>query len=210
MNNNSNIKILNQESLIDGVRFLAAKDSDFADIVDTIGPPPLWDRPSGFATLVYIILEQQVSLSSARAAYNRLIQAVSPLTPENFLEIPQTQLKAIGFSRQKSGYCRSLACEIIGNRLDLDKTAEMNDEEVISYLTSFKGIGSWTAQIYLLEVLLRQDIWPTGDLALARAIQQVKKWDYLPTPELVEELGHMWRPWRSVAARLFWHHYLSA
>jgi DNA-3-methyladenine glycosylase II len=169
----------------------------------------MWGREPGFPTLVHIILEQQVSLASARAAYDRLLLAASPLTPERFLQLDDARLRAIGFSRQKAAYGRHLARAILDGRLDLVALEAMDDEAARSALTEIKGIGPWTANIYLLMALRRPDIWPSGDLALAVAVQMVKRLDARPTPDEMEAYGEHWRPWRAAAARLLWHYYLS-
>lgn len=189
---------------------LAARDADLAAIVARFGPPPMWARPPGFSTLVYIILEQQVSLASARAAYDRLLALAGPLTPERFLSLDDEALRSAGFSRQKTTYGRHLAQAVLSGQLDLEALAGLEDEEVKVKLTAVKGIGHWTADVYLLMALLRPDVWPAGDLALAAAVQRVKKLDGRPGGEALIEMGEAWRPWRAVAARLFWVHYLAA
>ena len=173
------------------------------------GPPPLWDRPPGFGTLVHIILEQQVSLASARAAYDRLLAATDPLTPEAFLVLDDAELLAIGFSRQKARYGRALAAGILHGTLDLDGLWPLDDEAVQAALEAIPGIGRWTSTIYLLMVLCRPDVWPTGDIALATAVAQAKGLSARPDPATLMQIGEAWRPWRSVAARLFWHDYLA-
>lgn len=169
----------------------------------------MWQREAGFSTLLHIILEQQVSLASARAAHNKLLKAASPLTPQRFLHLDDARLRAIGFSRQKTAYGRHLSQSIIEGQLDLDVLHSMSDDDVRSELIKIKGIGQWTADVYLLMVLRRPDIWPTGDLALAVAAQSVKRLKSRPSPQKLEQLGRAWRPWRAVAARILWHHYLS-
>lgn len=169
----------------------------------------MWAREPGFPTLVHIILEQQVSLASARAAYDRLLAVVSPLTPGRFLELDDARLRAIGFSRQKTAYGRYLAQALLNGQLDLDALGAMDDAAVRSALTQIKGIGPWTADIYLLMALRRPDVWPSGDLALAAAVQSIKGLAARPVPDELQALGENWRPWRAVAARLLWHHYLS-
>lgn len=181
-----------------------------ADIYSRLGPPPLWARESGFPTLVYIILEQQVSLASARAAYTKLIAAVNgKLTPKNFLNFTPAELKTIGFSRQKAAYSCALANSIINGEVDLAGLDLLDDDAVFSTLLRLKGVGHWTASIYLLMVLLRPDSWPGGDLALAVAVQELKNLPSRPTPTELEEISLAWRPWRAVAARLLWAHYLD-
>jgi DNA-3-methyladenine glycosylase II len=203
------MKRLSQLTLLKGVRELAIRDADLARIAFTYGPPPLWEREQGFHTLIHIILEQQVSLASAKAAYNRLEDSLQPLSPQNFLRLTDEELKRIGFSQQKTRYGRELANAILDGRLDLESLGKLEDEEAKEQLMKVKGIGSWTADIYLLMALGRPDIWPKGDLALEVALQRVKGWLRRPMPEEVREISDGWRPWRAVAARLLWHFYLS-
>jgi len=169
----------------------------------------MWEREAGFSTLLHIILEQQVSLASARAAHTKLLEIAKPLTPRRFLKLDDATLKAVGFSRQKTRYGRELARSIIQRELDLDGLMSLDDGAVRSELIKINGIGRWTADIYLLMVLRRPDIWPSGDLALAVAAQHVKKLKTRPTPDELDEIGIAWKPWRAVAARILWHYYLS-
>lgn len=200
---------LTKGALDAAVAELAARDPDLARIVERHGAPPLWDREPGFATLVHLVLEQQVSLASARAAFDRLLAVVDPLTPARFLELDDAQLLAIGFSRQKARYGRALARAILSGDLDLEQLGSLHDDEVHAALQSVPGIGPWTSTVYLLMVLLRPDLWPVGDIALAESVGQVKGLGRRPGPAEMEGLGEAWRPWRSVAARLFWHDYLA-
>lgn len=200
---------LNDDALTRAVRHLARRDPDLRRVVKRFGAPPMWARESGFSTLLHIILEQQVSLASARAAHSRLVEVASPLTPSRFLRLDDATLKAVGFSRQKTLYGRELARAIVDGILDLDALSSMDDAAVRSELIKIKGIGRWTADIYLLMVLRRPDIWPTGDLALAVAAQKVKRLEARPTQEDLNEMSEAWRPWRAVAARILWHYYLS-
>jgi DNA-3-methyladenine glycosylase II len=191
------------------VRELAIRDEDLARVIATYGTPPLWVREPGFPSLVYIILEQQVSLASARAAFQRLRAVTNPLTPARFLKVSEEQLRQIGFSRQKTLYTRLLAESLVMRYLDLNDLHDLSDDAARKFLIALKGIGAWTADIYLLSALRRPDIWPIGDLALAVAVQEVKRLRSRPSPERLEKLGQPWRPYRAVAARLFWHAYLS-
>ena len=200
---------LNETAFAQGVRFLAGRDEHLAAVVKTYGQPPLWVREPGFPTLVYIILEQQVSLASARAAFARLKTAANPLTPERFLKLTDVELLRIGFSRQKALYSRLLAESLARRYFDLRDLLQLRDDSARNMLIAFKGIGRWTADIYLMSALRRPDIWPTGDLALATAVQEVKRLRKRPSPGKLEALSIPWRPWRAVAARLFWHAYLS-
>jgi len=200
---------LDQASLLQGVEALSEIDAGLARVVSSYGPPPLWAREPSFATLIHIILEQQVSLASANAAFARLLDVASPLTPERFLTLDDELLRGVGFSRQKQRYGRHLAQCILAGDLDLATLPDLTDEETRQTLMQVKGIGAWTADIYLMAALLRPDIWPVGDLALAVAAQQVKGLAARPTPDELTELAEPWRPWRAVAARILWHNYLS-
>ena len=200
---------LTQTAFAAGLADLAQRDPDLGAVVAAIGPPPMWARAPGFGTLLHIILEQQVSLASAQAAYDKLLALGQPLTPERFLSYDGAVLRAAGFSRQKAHYGRELAQMLSAGRLKLHRLSRLDDDQVRQALVGVKGIGPWTAEIYLLMVLRRADAWPLGDLALALAAQSVKKLAALPNSEELAALGAGWRPWRAVAARILWHHYLS-
>ncbi len=200
---------LDRQRLGTAVEELARRDAHLASVRQRFGVPPLWARRPGFSALVKIILEQQVSLASARAAFERLRGEVDRLTPRTFLELDAATLRRVGFSRQKAGYCQSLAAEIVAGRLRLVELARMDDESAHRRLTRLRGVGRWTADIYLLMALGRPDVWPRGDLALAKAAQRVKRLQHLPTDEELGEIALAWRPWRAVAARMLWHDYLS-
>jgi DNA-3-methyladenine glycosylase II len=201
--------LLDDKVFATAVGELARRDKDLAGVVTIYGQPPLWVREPGFPSLIYIILEQQVSLASARALYQRLQEAVKPFTPARFLKLTEAEMRRLGFSRQKAHYTRLLAEAIHRKQFALHKLHELEDKIAREQLTSLKGIGNWTADIYLLSALRRPDIWPTGDLALATAVQEVKRLRKRPSPEKLETMSAPWRPWRAVAARLFWHAYLS-
>jgi DNA-3-methyladenine glycosylase II len=200
---------LNKRTLLDGVHFLASKDRTLQSVVTRYGSPPLWEREQGFATLIFIILEQQVSLASAKAAYDKLLMHVDPLCPAGFIDLTDDQLKGFGFSRQKTSYGRHLANAILDKSLDLVKLADLEDQEAKTRLMQVKGIGSWTADIYLLRALGRPDVWPSGDLALAVAVQRLKGLATRPSPRELDIMSRAWRPWRAVAARILWHYYLN-
>ncbi len=201
---------LDKQSLARGVSVLCRRDPDLAAVIDDIGLPPLWARPAGFVTLIRIILEQQVSLASADAAYRRLRESLPRITPAGFLSLSDADLRAAGFSRQKTVYCRELATTLADKSLSLRQLHRSSDQEIRQLLTSIKGIGDWTVDIYLLMVLKRPDAWPVGDLALARAAKEIKGFATLPAAVDLEELGEDWRPWRAVAARVLWHYYLCS
>ncbi|HEX8722909.1 MAG TPA: hypothetical protein VF736_19985 [Pyrinomonadaceae bacterium] len=203
------VKRLTRASLARGVRELSEGDEDLARVARAYGVPPLWEREEGFPTLVLTILEQQVSLASALAAFERLTAAASPLTPENFLAFDGARLRAFGFSRQKALYCRLVAQAVVSGGLNLRALASLDDDAVRAELVRLKGVGPWTAEIYLLRALLRPDAWPAGDLALQLAAREVKGLPARPTAAGLDALAESWRPWRAVAARLLWLHYLG-
>jgi len=191
------------------VRALAEADADLGEVVARHGSPPLWGREPGFPTLLRIILEQQVSLASARATYERLLTAIPTLTPAALLNLDDAALRTAGFSRQKASYARDLARSLADRTLDLVDLESKSDDDARLELTRLRGIGTWSADIYLLMALRRSDIWPRSDLALATAALEVKRLDRRPAPDELERLAARWRPWRAVAARILWHHYLS-
>ncbi len=200
--NNENLPLYCQE--------LAYKDTDLALIFQTYGTPPLWKREAAFATLVHIILEQQVSLASALSAFNKLKAKLGKITPENVLSLTDEELKAAYFSRQKIVYARCLSEAIICGSLNLQSLENLSDKDVKHELKKIKGIGDWTADIYLLMALLRPDVMPKGDLALHVAWQKLKKLEVRPNSDEFLIIAERWKPFRAVAARLLWHFYLNA
>jgi len=204
------IDTLTKSTFSSALSYLSTMDKDLKFVIDKYGPPPMWSRKPGFQTLVNIILEQQVSLASAKVAFENLNNYTSPLTPKNFLKIDDSELKKIGFSRQKIRYCRNIATAIMKGELKINDFLHMPDSAVRLELLKITGIGPWTADIYLLMALNRQDIWPVGDLALISAIQKLKDLPERPDNVKFESLGKLWKPWRAVAARILWHFYLSS
>ena len=192
------------------VEWLSVRDKSLASVVERYGMPPLWAREPGFPTLLHIILEQQVSLASAKTAFDRLCAAIGrPPTPAKFLTLDDVQLKSIGFSRQKIRYGRELSRAIIDGRLDLETLASADDDTVRAELTRLPGIGNWTVDVYLLLALQRPDAFASTDLALLISVQRLKKLKTRPTPLQFEAMAEKWRPYRAGAARLLWHAYLS-
>src|SRR5215216_3376445 len=173
------------------------------------GDPPLWRRATGFTTLVHIILEQQVSLKSAKSMLVRLQGVIEPFTPERFLDLGDAHLRSLGVTRQKSAYLIDLSTSIVNGQLSFTKLAGMSDDDARLALTQIKGIGLWSADVYLLMAMRRADIWPAGDLALAVAMQDLKRLPQQPSPDELERLAEQWRPLRAVAARMLWQHYLG-
>lgn len=200
---------LDKDRLARATRALCRRDPDLARVVDRWGVPPLWARRPGFTTLLRIILEQQVSLASARTMYLRLHRHLGGITPTAVHRCGVDGLRAIGFTRQKAAYCHGLAVELVEARLDLRRLKRLDDEAVRARLTALRGVGPWSADIYLLMALGRADVWPPGDIALLQAMQEVKRLRTRPSFERARRIAARWAPWRSVASRILWHHYLS-
>ena len=201
---------LTTTSLLTATQDLARRDPDLRAIVRQFGPPPLWARRPGFPTLVRIILEQQVSLTSAQSMFNRLRRHAGAVTPAAVGALGVRGLRAIGFTSQKAEYCHGLAEAIRGGELDLAAISRSSDEVGMSKLLAVRGLGPWSVDIYYLMALRRPDVWPRGDLALATAVHRVKRLRARPDHDKLARMAEHWAPWRSVAARILWHHYLGA
>lgn len=197
----------NFQSLCDGV---AAGDAELAGVIRAHGYPPMWNRPNSFETLVHIILEQQVSLASALAALNKLREKVGEVTPEAALALSDEEWKACYFSRQKMAYVKYLAVELMSGELYLFTLEALPDEEVRARLTSLKGIGNWTVDVYLIFVLQRADIFPLGDLAAVNALKRLKGFARETHRDELLPVIERWRPYRTIATMLLWHFYLSS
>ena len=204
------MRALTRSTLSEGARALRARDRDLARILDRLGEPPLWGRRPGFSALVRVILEQQVSLASARSLYRTLHVHLGGVTAEKVHRAGETGLRELGCTRQKARYCYELAARILDGRLDLAAVAALPDEVGRSLLLAVPGIGPWSVDIYYLMALRRPDVWPEGDLALAAALREIKRMDDLPTQAAQRAMAAAWLPWRSVAARVLWAHYLAA
>ena len=202
------IKPLTSRSLKLHSKTLASRCPHLAIVYEKYGPPPLWDRPQGFATLLQIILEQQVSLASAKACFDKLCMRVGDVTPQSLLRSTDVELKADGFSRQKTAYARHLAEAVVARHVDFESLNSLPDAEVKTELIKLKGVGEWTSDIYLLMVMLRPDIMPKGDVALHTAWHKLSG-EPRPASEEFLVIAERWKPYRSVAARLLWHFYLS-
>jgi DNA-3-methyladenine glycosylase II len=203
-------RTLTRQALHEASGLLAARDAAFAGIRERLGTPPLWGRRPGYATLVRIILEQQVSLASARTLYRRLYAHLGGMTPEHVASSSITALREFGLTRQKAGYCHGLALRLQDGSLDLTAVARAPDAAGRAALLDVPGLGPWSVDIYYLMALRRPDVWPTGDLALAVALRELRRMKRLPTKEEQQRLARRWAPWRSVAARMLWAHYLEA
>src|SRR5580704_11544704 len=197
------------QQLEQGVEALA-DEPVFRAILDRAGMPRFRRRRNGFATLLHIILEQQVSIDAAAAMHRRLAGLCRPLAPEPFLALDDATLRACGFSRQKMDYARRLAQAVASGVFDFDRLEGAEDNAVLADLIALKGIGRWSAEIYLIFALGRSDIWPAADLGLQLAIADCLGLDARPGERELRQIGDKWAPWRSVAACLFWQSYLHA
>ena len=189
---------------------LAAADADLAKIIALYGYPPLWSRPNAFETLVHIILEQQVSLASALSALNKLRERVGEITPARILLLTDEEMKACYCSRQKTSYIKYLAEAILSGQLNLAELRELSDDVVRAKLVALKGIGNWTADVYLMFVLQHADIFPVGDLAAVNALKRVKNLPVATSREEIIGIAENWKPYRTIASMLLWHYYLSS
>jgi len=199
---------LTTTSLAIGAQQLASCDRRLGAALARNGVPPLWARPQGFGTLLRIILEQQVSLAAARTMLGRLTESLGPLTPATIARTGELGLRKRGITRQKASYCIGLAAMVLAGSLDLRKLQSLDDDEVWSRLTAVRGIGSWTAGVYLLMALRRPDVWPSGDLALLNSAKLVLRPRGRLDQHRLDGIADRWKPYRSIAARILWHDYL--
>lgn len=188
---------------------LAMRDEALKFIIATHGYPPLWKRDPSFETLLHIILEQQVSLSSAKAALNKLVEKIGRITPAKILRLTDEELRSCYFSRQKSSYVKHLARAIIDGELQLKRLKIASDEDVRTALKKIKGIGDWTADVYLMMALQRADLFPLGDVALVTSMKEVKKLKQDISREEIAKIAAKWKPYQTIAAYILWHAYLS-
>ena len=188
---------------------LAKKDMHLKNIIKQYGYPPLWSRKPSFETFIHIILEQQVSLASAKAALNKLKERIGTITPKKLLLLSDVELKACYFSRQKIIYARCLAQTIERGELSIKKLQTLSNEEIRITLTQIKGIGNWTVDVFLMMVLHRTDLFPTGDIALMNSVKHIMQLPSHTSKEEILQIAELWRPNRTVAAFLFWHAYIK-
>lgn len=188
---------------------LARKEPLFRSIIDTQGLPPYWTRPATFQTLTLTILEQQVSLAAAYAAFKKLKAKTGYVTPAKILAMSDEELKACYFTRQKIVYVRELANAITSKKLVLKKLEKMPDEEVRFTLKQIKGIGDWTVDVYLMHALRRTDLFPLGDIALVNSLKHERSLPAHTTKEELLAMAEPWRPYRTIASMILWHAYIK-
>jgi len=188
---------------------LYRKDKDLKKIVDEHGYPPIWMRPPSFQTLILTILEQQVSLASAYAAFKKLRKKTGNITPAKIMDLTDDELRKCYFSRQKIVYARELAKAILLKKLHLKKLESLDNDNVRTTLKKIKGIGDWTVDIYLIHALRRLDIFPIGDLALVNSLKEIKNLSGYCTKEEMLAVSIPWRPFRTIASMILWHSYIQ-
>lgn len=187
---------------------LAELDPDLKNCLEEYGYPPLWTRKPSFETLIHIILEQQVSLASAKSTLLQLKEKTGPVTAAKLLKLSDADLKACYFSRQKILYARQLTEAVISGKLVIPDLAKLSNEEVRSRLTAIKGIGNWTTDVYLMMVLHRNDLFPVGDLALMQSVRYVKQLPAHSTRDEILAMSERWKPYRTIAAFILWYAYI--
>ena len=204
----SKIQKLNNRTLALGIKHLKKVDSDFKKILrDRNDQINSFKKTGGFEGLISLIVEQQLSVASAKAIFSRVKLVCGDFEASSFLKIKEGELKATGLSRQKVTYCRNVAEAVINKTLDFKKLEKMSDQEVVEMLVKIKGIGEWTAQCYLMACMKRLDAWPSSDLGLIVAIQKIKKINERPKSLTIEKMAEPWKPFRSIAALLLWSTY---
>ncbi len=201
--------VFNETSFAAICKKLAKKDADLAGIIKQHGLPPMWTRPNTFQTLILTILEQQVSLAAAYAAFKKLKDKIGYVTPAKILKLTDEEMRACYFTRQKMGYARGLAVAVQSKRIVLKKLGSLPDEEVRNILIQLKGIGHWTIDVYLMHALQRTDLFPLGDIALVNSLKEVKQLPKDISKEEMLAIAELWRPYRTVASMILWHSYIK-
>jgi DNA-3-methyladenine glycosylase II len=204
-----NIQCFDETNFYSLCDHLAWRDIHLKNIIQTYSYPPFWNRTPTFATLVHIILEQQVSLASAKAAFLKLQEKIGHITPEYLLQLTDEEMKACYFSRQKIIYAKALASSIVSGDLIIEQLNELDDDSIINKLQKIKGIGNWTTDVFLMMALHRCDCFPTGDIALIKSIKEVKDLPPATSREEILSIANHWKPYRTIAAYLLWHSYIK-
>lgn len=201
---------LDQQQIDNALQQLALQDDDVARGLVLVGTPPPRIRPSGFPTLLSIVISQQLATSAAAAIRQRVEALLGEITPQRFLAVEDQALRDVGLSWRKIEYGNGLARAIDEETLDLQKLRELSDNEAIKAITALRGFGRWSAEIYLMFSLNRPDIFPADDLALLVALQRLKGLEEKPTPKQARQLIEHWAPWRSAGSLFLWHYYHGA
>ncbi len=201
---------MNKRSIKKGLTALAKVDTEVAQAIELIGLPEPRIRPAGFETFLSTIVSQQISTKAAQAIKSRVVALMPEISAETLLNIDDEALRAAGLSYRKVEYAKVLAGAICSGQLDVDGLSTMADEAAIEEITALKGFGRWSAEIYLMFSLGRQDIFPANDLALLVALGKLKGLEKKPTPKVARDMVEHWAPWRSVGSLFLWHYYQGA
>ncbi len=201
--------VFNKKNFLQLCNKLTRKDADLAAIIRQYGFPPMWVRPNTFQTMVLFILEQQVSLASAYAAFKKLKEKIGYVTPGKLLRMTDAELRACYFSRQKIIYARELAAAVQKRKIVLKRLSALPDEEVRVQMIQLKGIGHWTIDVYLMHSLQRTDLFPLGDIALVNSLKEIKQLPKEVSKEEMLKIAERWRPYRTIAAMILWHGYIK-
>jgi DNA-3-methyladenine glycosylase II len=188
---------------------LTKRDVDLRNIIRRHGYPPMWTRPNTFQTLILTILEQQVSLAAAYAAYKKLKEKIGYVTPHKLLQLSDEEMRNCYFTRQKIGYARNLAEAVINKKISLKKISLLPDNEVRAEMIQLKGIGHWTIDVYLMHALRRTDLFPLGDIALVNSLKENKRLPQHITKDEMLSIAEPWRPYRTIASMILWHSYIK-
>jgi DNA-3-methyladenine glycosylase II len=198
----------NEKDLVFICDRLSERDPHLLQILKDYGYPPFWSREASFSTLIHIILEQQVSLASARAAFVKLKSHIGEITPRKILSLTDEELKQCYFSRQKTIYAKCLAQAFAEERIRAEQLTSSTDEELRKILTDIKGIGNWTVDVFLMMCLHSTDLFPFGDIALVNSLKHVKNLPAHTDKVYLESITEHWKPYRTVAAFMLWHAYI--
>lgn len=201
--------VFNKKNFEKLCRKLAKKDAELAAIIKEHGYPPMWTRPATFQTLILTILEQQVSLASAYAAFKKLKERIGYVTPSKILSLSDADLRSCYFSRQKIVYARELATTIRKRKLVLSQLAHLQEEEIRLEMKKIKGVGDWTVDVFLMHALQRTDLFPLGDIALVNSLIEVKRLPRDISKEKMLQIAETWKPYRTIASMLLWHAYIK-
>lgn len=188
------------------IPYLLKKDKVFQQIIDLYGEPVISSRPEGFESLCKLIIEQQVSLASAKACYLKMESFLGKVTPINIINASDEELRNNSVSKQKTIYLKELSKAIISKELNLESLSQKPEEQIKAELIAIKGIGNWTAEVYIMFCLQKEDVFPIGDIALQNTLKELFP---VTTKEEMIQLSENWKPNRSLATYFFWHYYLK-
>ena len=206
---NGEALIFNKENFSVICDKLSKRDKHLKLVIGQYGYPPMWTRPNTFQTLILTILEQQVSLASAYAAFKKLKQRIGFVTADKILALSDAELRACYFSRQKIVYAKELATAVKEKKINLKKLSLADEDTVRTELKKIKGIGDWTVDVYLMHALQRSDLFPIGDIALVNSMKEVKQLSQTITKSEMLEIAESWRPYRTIASMILWHAYIQ-